>query len=505
MNDQDISSSLMQSPLIATHENIVEYDANQGRKCYLEAETITELKRQMSLAGPLIAVSFFQYSLQMISVMFVGHLGELSLASASMATSFAGVTGFSFLQGMGSALETFSGQAYGARQYHMLGVHTQRAMLVLALMSIPISFFWLYSGHIFLIFGQDPEISMLAEIYALWLIPSILPYGLLQCQVRFLQAQNIVLPLLIGAGITSLMHIPVCWTLILKLGFGNKGAALSIAISYWINVFILAIYIKLSPTCEKTWTGFSKEGKENLLDFVKLGIPSALMICVEFWSYESLVLISGLLPNPKLETSMMSISLNTSSLVFRIPVGLGSAISTRVSNELGAGKPQSARLAVQIVICLAVIESVLLSLIAVAVRDIWGYLYTNELEIVRYLASIMPILAISNFMDGIQGVLSGIARGCGWQDIGAYVNLGAYYLVGIPCALILTFIFQFGGKGLWMGIISGSSLQALLLLVITMRTNWERQLFLSTGKKGQGWSECFQHAQRYWGYNYFIR
>ena len=56
-----------------------------------------ELKRQLWLAGPLILVSLLQYSLQMISVMFIGHLGELPLSGASMATSFATVTGFSLL------------------------------------------------------------------------------------------------------------------------------------------------------------------------------------------------------------------------------------------------------------------------------------------------------------------------------------------------------------------------------------------------------------------------
>ncbi|XP_050223060.1 protein DETOXIFICATION 16-like [Mercurialis annua] len=469
--DDHLSKS---TPLILSYNGECN-ENNLVKNVYSKAEVITELKKQMSLAGPLIAVNFFQFSLQMVSVMFVGHLGELSLAGASMATSFAGVTGFSFLQGMGSALETFAGQAYGAKQYHMLGVHMQRAIFVLALMIIPISFLWANSRHLFMIFGLDTEIASYAHIYILWLIPAILPFGILQCQVRFLQAQKLVLPLLISTGISSSMHILLCWTLILKLGFGHKGAALSIAISYWINVWFLAIYIKYSPACEKTWTSFSKAGRENLVDFMKLGIPSALMICAESWSFQILVLMSGLLPNPKLETSMMSISLNTSSLVFRITVGLGSAVSTRVSNELGAGNYQSARLAVRIVLWFAVMESILLSSIAVAVRNVWGYLFTNELEVVTYLASIMPILATSNFIDGVQGVLSGVARGCGWQKMGAYVNLGAYYLVGVPCAIVLTFVFHFGGKGLWMGIISGSSLQTILLLVITMHTNWESE------------------------------
>ena len=58
-------------------------------------------------------------------------------------------------------------------------------------------------------------------------------------------------------------------------------------------------------------------------------------------------------------------------------------------------------------IVLAVIQGLILSSIAVLVKNVWGYLFTNEEEVVRYFAAIMPVLALSNFMDGIQGVLSG--------------------------------------------------------------------------------------------------
>ncbi|KAI8001996.1 Protein DETOXIFICATION 16 [Camellia lanceoleosa] len=171
----------------------------------------------------------------------------------------------------------------------------------------------------------------------------------------------------------------------------------------------------------------------------------------------------------------MAISLDTSALIFRIPIGFGSTVSTRVSNELGAGKPHAARLAVKVVIFLAVTEGFLVSLISIAVRDKWGYFYTNEEQVVKFMASIIPLLAVSNFMDGIQAVLSGIAIGCGWQKLGVFVNLGAYYLIGLPSAIILTFVFHFGVKGLWMGIMIGSGLQAILFLVITMYTDWEHQ------------------------------
>lgn len=57
---------------------------------------------------------------------------------------------------------------------------------------------------------------------------------------------------------------------------------------------------------------------------------------------------------------------------------------------------------------LAAIEGLVLSSIAVLARNVWGLIYTNEAEVVRYLAAVMPVLALSNFMDGIQGVMSGI-------------------------------------------------------------------------------------------------
>ncbi|EOY21175.1 Uncharacterized protein TCM_012559 [Theobroma cacao] len=54
----------------------------------------------------------------------------------------------------------------------------------------------------------------------------------------------------------------------------------------------------------------------------------------------------------------------------------------------------------------------------------------------------MPILAISSFVGRVQSALSGVARRCGWQKIGAYINLGTFYLVGVLVSIILAFIFH---------------------------------------------------------------
>ncbi|XP_035540623.1 protein DETOXIFICATION 16-like isoform X3 [Juglans regia] len=417
-----------------------------------------------------------QYSLQVISIMFNGHLGELPLSGASIGSSFASVTGFTVLLGMGSALETLCGQAYGAKQYHMLGVHTQRAMLTLLALSIPLALIWYYTSTILIALGQDHEISTEAGVFNRWMIPSLFAFGLLQCLNRFLQTQNNVIPMLISSGITALLHVPVCWVLVFKIGFGIKGAALAISISNWVNVLLLAIYVKFSTACAKTWTGFSEEALHDLLSFIKLAVSSAIMICFEYWSFEMVVLLSGLLPNPKLETSVLSIRRhykvshticfsNISFLFTPVPWSIpnsmtcsqklrDSSYSTRVSNELGAGRPHGARLALSVMIIVSISEGAIVGITTILVRNVWGKLYSNEVEVVRYVAKMMPLLALSDFLDGFQCVLSGAARGCGWQNLCAFINLGAYYV------------------GLWMGIISALSVQVIALITVNLYTDW---------------------------------
>ncbi|KAE8776738.1 Protein TRANSPARENT TESTA 12 [Hordeum vulgare] len=134
----------------------------------------------------------------------------------------------------------------------------------------------------------------------------------------------------------------VCWVLVHKVGLGSKGAALASAVSYSTNLAILCLYTRLSGACRRTWTGLFMEAFafKELRQFAELAVPSAMMVCLEWWSFELLVLLSGLLPNPKLETSVLSICLNTGALMFTVPSDVCAAISTRVSIELGAGRPQ---------------------------------------------------------------------------------------------------------------------------------------------------------------------
>ncbi|CAI0393182.1 unnamed protein product [Linum tenue] len=436
---------------------------------------IQELKRLGYIAGPMVAVNLSQYLLQVISLMMVGHLGELELSSTAIAVSLSSVTGFSVLLGMSSALETLCGQAFGAGQYRIVGTQTYTAIFCLLLVCVPLSILWVYMEKILLLVGQDPAISHDAGKFQMWLIPCLFSYAMSQPIVRYLQAQSLIVPMLITAVVTLCFHVPVCWALVFRTRLQYLGAALAMCLSNWLSFATLALYFKFSPSCAKTRVPISMDLFHGIGEFFRFAIPSAVMICLEWWSFELLVLLSGLLPNPALETSVLSVCLTTIATFYSIPYGLGAAASTRVSNELGRGNPEAARVSVRTVMSVAAAEALLVSSSLFMSRRVFGYSFSDEKEVVDYVTKMAPLLCLSVIMDSLQGVLSGVARGCGWQHIGAYINLGAFYLCGFPVGIVLGFWTNLRGMGLWIGVLVGAVAQTVLLFVVTMCTNWEKQ------------------------------
>ncbi|CAL1415077.1 unnamed protein product [Linum trigynum] len=165
------------------------------------------------------------------------------------------------------------------------------------------------------------------------------------------------------------------------------------------------------------------------------------MLSLEVWSFEMMVLLAGLLPDPKLQTSVLSISFNICAMIYMLPLGIGAAVSTRVSNELGNGRPRAARLAVCVAFAMVSVEAISVGMVLVGGRNVWGHLYSKENRV----------------------------------KLGAFVNLGAYYLLGVPCSIVLAFVYHKGGKGLWIGLTVAVFSQAMLMGILTVRTNWEKE------------------------------
>ena len=183
-----------------------------------------------------------------------------------------------FQLGMGSTLETLCGQAYGAKNYRMVWIFLQRAEVVLNVTSIPIAILWMNMEKVLLSLGQEPLISQKSSDYLRYLIPSLFANATLQPLVKYLQTQSIIAPMAILSSVTFLFHILLCWLLVCKYEFGNAGTAIANSISSWLNVSLLLVYIFCSEKCKRTRASLSWEAFHDMDHFIKIAIPSALMI-----------------------------------------------------------------------------------------------------------------------------------------------------------------------------------------------------------------------------------
>ncbi|KAL1299536.1 hypothetical protein HN51_044088 [Arachis hypogaea] len=440
-----------------------------------------EAKHQLLFSLPMIVTNLLYYLITLVSVMLVGHLGDLQLAGSTLANSWFSVTGVSLMVGLSGALETLCGQGFGAKEYQMLGIYLQSSCIISFVFSIIISIIWFYTQHILVLLHQSQDISKTAALYMKFFFPGLFAYGFLQNILRFLQTQSVVTPLVILSAIPLLIHIGIAYTLVEKTGLGFVGAPISASISLWIAIVLLALYVMYGKNFKLTWEGFSTQSFHYVFPSLKLALPSAAMVCLEYWAFEVLVFLAGIMPDSEITTSLIAICANTEFIAYMITYGLSAAASTRVSNELGAGHPDQAIRAMRVTLTLSVLLGLCFVLALVFGHNIWIQMFSSSSKIKEEFASITPLLAISILLDAVQGVLSGVIRGCGRQHLAAYVNLVTFYLIGLPISCLLGFKTNLQFKGLWIGLICGLVCQTGALLFFTWRANWSK-LHLSLDK-----------------------
>ncbi|KAL5978683.1 hypothetical protein ACLOJK_029800 [Asimina triloba] len=368
---------------------------------------VEEAKNQVLFSVPMIVTNVSYYCITLVSVMFAGHLGDLELAGSTLANSWATVSGLALMTGLSGALETLCGQGFGAKLYRMLGIYLQSSIIITFFFSVIVSVVWFYSEPILILLGQEPEIARMAGLYMRYLIPALFAYGFLQCLLRFLQTQSVVLPLVICSLVPLIAHAGLAYVIVHHTALGFKGAALSAAISLWVSFLMLACYVNYSKRFKHTWDGPSMEAFKHVLPSMRLAIPSAIMVCLEYWAFEVLVLLAGLIPDLGKSTSLIAISVNTEAVSFMITYGFSAAVSTRVSNELGAGHVDKAKNAVAVTLKLSVILAAVVVLSLLFGHNIWASSFTDNPTIIKAFASMTPLLAVSILFDSAQGVLSG--------------------------------------------------------------------------------------------------
>ncbi|PIN17377.1 putative membrane protein, predicted efflux pump [Handroanthus impetiginosus] len=376
--------------------------------------------------------------------------------------------------GMGSALETLCGQAYGAGQIDMLGIYMQRSWVILLTTSVLLTFLYVFAEPVLLLLRQEKEISRVAGKFSLWMIPQLYAYALNFPIAKFLQAQSKVMAMAWISAIGLVLHVFFSWLLMLKLGWGMAGGALVLNASWWIIVLAQLAYI-LCGTCGRAWTGFSWRAFQNLWGFVRLSLASAVMLCLEIWYLTALVLFAGYLKNAEVAVDALSICININGWTVMVAIGLNAAVSVRVSNELGAAHPRTAKFSMVVVVISAFLISVLISTVLLIFQRQYPYIFSENSEVISVVYQLTPLLAFCIVVNNVQPALSGVAIGAGWQTLVAYVNIACYYILGVPLGLLMGYALNMGVQGIWIGMIIGTVVQTVCLFWVVYKTNWNKE------------------------------
>lgn len=438
----------------------------------------SESAKLWKIAGPIGFSILCQFGIGSVTTIFAGHIGDLELSAVSVSLNVVGTFAFGFMLGMGSALETLCGQAFGAGQVHLLGVYMQRSWIILTVSCILMLPMYIFATPILKLLGQEDSIAELAGLFTLQIIPELFSLAVAFPTQKFLQAQSKV-GVLACIGLASLLaHIGLLWLFIFVFGWATFGAALAYDTSSWFIVVAQLVYV--FGWCNDGWKGFSWAAFNDLWSFVRLSLASAVMLCLEIWYMASIVILTGHLDHAVVAVGSLSICSNINGLEGMVFIGINAAISVRVSNELGQGHPRATKFSVYITVVQSLLIGLFFMVLILINRDHFAIIFTSSKELQEAVARLAYLLGLTMVLNSVQPVISGVAVGAGWQALVAYINFGCYYIFGLPLGFVMGYIAKWGVMGVWLGMISGAILQTLLLLLVLYNTNWMKEVEQTT-------------------------
>ncbi|KAL4188058.1 hypothetical protein AMTRI_Chr09g42230 [Amborella trichopoda] len=451
----------------------------------LKKTLFSELKQQSHIGLPILAMNLMWFTKLIISTAFLGHLGPLNLAGGALGLTFANVTGFSVLSGLTGAMEPICGQAFGARNHALLNRTLVLTIFFLLLASLPISYLWLNAHKILIFFGQDHELSNVARVYLVHLLPDLIATSLL-CPLRaYLSSQCQTLSIMICSAIALAFHIP----LNVFVAHSVQGVAL---VSWWTDLNAAALMAAYAAT-SGPWLGGWWRGRwqwvKEFACILRLAAPCCLMTCLEWWCYELLMMLTGRLPNARQSVATLAIVLNADYVLYSVMLSLATCASVRVANELGAGHHQKAYEAMAMTLGLGVFSGWLGCVIMVSARGLWGSVFSHNREVVRGVKRMMPLMAALEVFNFPQVVCGGVLRATATPGVGMWVNLAGFYVLALPLGAWLGFGRKMGLRGVFFGFLVGVAVCAFLMVTMVLRIDWVGQACRAqeiVGLKGKG-------------------
>eukprot|EP00013_Stygamoeba_regulata_P004045 CAMPEP_0177641738 /NCGR_PEP_ID=MMETSP0447-20121125/7221_1 /TAXON_ID=0 /ORGANISM="Stygamoeba regulata, Strain BSH-02190019" /LENGTH=552 /DNA_ID=CAMNT_0019143865 /DNA_START=101 /DNA_END=1759 /DNA_ORIENTATION=- len=453
----------------------------------LSVQCRSELKVLLSYSWPVTLAYLMEILPGMIGLSVVGHLDDpLLIDATALGTMFTNVTCLSIGMGMATALDTLCSQAFGAGEAMMGGRWWLRGTVILMLMFVPLAVLTFFSAPILEFLGQRHDVSVRAQRFAMLALPGIPCVYIYETTKKVLQSQNVFYPLFAMLCIVLVFHTPLSYLgAAVATSAGNfVSCLLALEYTWWWRRAQLRKKKKIVDSesliardmFADFWPGlhvrdlFSGWGQ-----FFMLGIPGMLQMCLEWWCFEILAILSGLLPDPKTAIGAHTILFYLSAMTYMVYFGISDASAIRIGNLLGAGKSQVARLSAYIALGITLSTSIVFAVLVYFLMGDLTRIFIDNDKIIAVTKSCALAVGSYQFFDAMTSITGGIFRGCGRQWLGAIIILLTYYPVGLTAAYLLGFLADWRVKGLWWAMAIALFLSGGAGLLYVLRTDWGKQ------------------------------
>ena len=432
-----------------------------------------DVRRVLALAVPVALAELGWMAMTTVDTIMVGHLGAVAIGAIGIGSS--AFYSFSiFGMGLLLGLDTLVSQSFGAGDredcHHSL---TQGVYLALVL-SVPLMILFVLMPPVFPALGIERHVSELAGHFTVMLGFSTLPLLLYGAFRRYLQAMGHVRPVMFVLLSANFFNWFFNWLLIAGHwglpALGLVGSALSTCLARVYMAGALAFFIwwyerGLKPGFKNLIQAWDTGRIRRLL---QLGLPAATQILLEIAAFGAAAVLAGRLQPVALAAHQ--IALNCAALSFMVPLGISSAAAVAVGQAIGRQQQQLARRSGFIAVALACCFMLCSATVFLVLPRPLLRVYTSDSQILTIGVGLLAIAAVFQLFDGVQTVLTGALRGLGHTREAMLVNLGGYWLFGLPIGYALCFQYKLGVYGLWWGLTL-----ALIAISLILWYFWQRK------------------------------
>jgi len=433
----------------------------QSEKYNLKKEAGMTLK----IGLPVIIAQLLQMSMNFVDTVMAGNLSAEDLAAVAVGGAIF-IPFMMLAAGILMAITPIVAQLMGGRNLEEIGTNVRQGLWLSLMLAIPIFFLIRNLEFVMHFLDVTPSIIPLAQSYLdaiSWGVFGISGYMALRF---FNEGMSVTRPAMYFAGLGVLVNIPANYVFMYgKLGFPELGATgcgyASALVGYVMFSGMLAFTMTHKPYNRfEIFSSFRLPEWSYLKEILHIGIPIGLSSTMEVTMFALVSLLMGSLSATAVAGHQVAI--NFSAMTFMVPFGLSTAITTRVGNAIGKGSMPEARRRGYVGIGLATGFMSITAILMYLFPDWITSMYTQDAEVQQVAIGLLYMAAIFQISDGLQVSGYGALRGLKDTTIPMVVNFIAYWMVGLPLGYYLGIIQDIGPQGLWMGLIAGLTIAAIL-------------------------------------------